>query len=93
MGRMNVSSGIHFAPGFIANRWQSKTFFLNGWKPITAGGFSVTGFGKNVGGYRKGEDYVAFLPRFGGGSGGYNNIYNDGMGATATGNRHHNQRI
>jgi hypothetical protein len=35
----------------------------------------------------------AFLPRFGGGSGGDNNICNDGMGATVTGNRHHNQRI
>jgi hypothetical protein len=41
----------------------------------------------------KESSHEAFLWRFGGGSGGDNNICNDGMGATVTGNRHHNQRI
>jgi hypothetical protein len=41
----------------------------------------------------KGCKNEAFLPCFGGGSGGVNYICNDGMGATVTGNRHHYQRI
>jgi hypothetical protein len=58
------------------------------------GGFSVKGFGKRISEVAiKGENHEALLPRFGGGSGGYNYICNDGMGATVTGNRHHYQRI
>jgi hypothetical protein len=58
------------------------------------GGFSVTGFRKRMSELViKESNHEAFLPRFGGGSGGDNNICNDGMGATVTGNRHHNQRI
>jgi hypothetical protein len=76
------------------DRWQKKTFF-SAWLVTTnsRGAFRLQGSGKMSEVLIKERDNVAFLPRFGGGSGGRNNICNDGMGATAAGNRHHNQRI
>jgi hypothetical protein len=92
---MNALCGIHFAFDSIASPWQNKPDLFRWLETANSrGGFWVPGSGKQMSEFViKENNHEAFLPRFGGGSGGYNYKCNDGMGATGTGNRHHNQRI
>jgi hypothetical protein len=100
-GCKNSLCGIHFAPVFIANvsahgnMAKQNISFLMAANHKQPGGFSVTGFRKRMSELVviKESNHEAFLPRFGGGSGGDNYICNDGMGANVAGNRHHYQRI